>query len=52
MKVLDAGCVAGRHTHLLAKAGFDVYGFDISKDALRINRSILKNMRPKLLLSS
>jgi SAM-dependent methyltransferase len=41
-KVLDAGCGAGRHTYLLAKAGFDVYGFDISKDALRINRSILK----------
>ena len=49
-KVLDAGCGAGRHTHLLAKAGFDVYGFDISKDALRINRSILKKHGTKATL--
>jgi SAM-dependent methyltransferase len=42
MKVLDVGCGAGRHTYLLAEAGFDVYGFDISKKALAINKDILK----------
>ncbi|MGC9037827.1 MAG: class I SAM-dependent methyltransferase [Candidatus Micrarchaeia archaeon] len=41
-KVLDVGCGAGRHTYLLAKAGFDVYGFDISMKALQINKKLLK----------
>ena len=43
-RVLDLGCGAGRHTYLLAKAGFEVYGLDISDKALRINKSILKKM--------
>ncbi len=41
-KVLDVGCGAGRHTYLLAKAGFEVYGFDISMKALQINKKLLK----------
>ncbi|MGC8662497.1 MAG: class I SAM-dependent methyltransferase [Candidatus Micrarchaeia archaeon] len=45
IKVLDLGCGAGRHTYLLAKAGFKVYRFDISSKALQINRKILKKYK-------
>ncbi len=46
-RVLDLGCGSGRHTVLLAKLGFDVYGMDISKSGLRQTRSWLKESRLK-----
>ncbi|MBR9682375.1 MAG: methyltransferase domain-containing protein [Candidatus Aenigmarchaeota archaeon] len=41
-RVLDLGCGSGRHTLLLAKAGFDVYGADVSEAGLKITRKWLK----------
>lgn len=40
-RVLDLGCGYGRHTVLLAKAGFDVYGMDSSKEGLKMARKWL-----------
>jgi SAM-dependent methyltransferase len=39
--VLDLGCGTGRHTDLLCKDGFIVYGCDSSRDALCIARGML-----------
>lgn len=33
-RVLDLACGQGRHAHLLAEAGFDVDGYDLSRDLL------------------
>src|SRR5689334_23926815 len=33
-RILDVPCGQGRHAHLLAEAGFDVDGFDLSRDLL------------------
>jgi ubiquinone/menaquinone biosynthesis C-methylase UbiE len=35
IRVLDLGCGSGRHTVYLAEQGFDVYGLDISEEAIR-----------------
>jgi SAM-dependent methyltransferase len=35
-KVLDAGCGNGRHLVFFAEQGFDVYGIDISEEAVEI----------------
>lgn len=35
-RILDVPCGQGRHAHLLAEAGFDVYGLDYSPDLLAI----------------
>ena len=37
-RVLDVPCGQGRHTHLLAEAGFDVTGLDYSSYLLRLAR--------------
>ncbi len=50
-RVLDIGCGAGRHTYLLAKAGFKVYGCDISKKALEQNRATLKEHKVHAVLT-
>lgn len=42
-RVLDLGCGSGRHTILLAKAGFDVYATDISNEGLRLTNIALKH---------
>jgi len=36
MKVLDVGCGPGRHAHLLAQAGIEVLGIDISEEFVDI----------------
>jgi len=38
-RVLDCPCGQGRHSHLLAEAGFDVDGLDYSADLLRRARA-------------
>lgn len=48
-RVLDLACGQGRHAHLLAEAGFDVDGYDLSKDLLTIakKRGTSKTLRYK-----
>lgn len=46
-KVLDLGCGSGRHTVYLAKRGFEVYGFDIAPEGIKITRNWLKKERLK-----
>ncbi len=43
-KVLDLGCGTGRHTVMLARANFDVYGTDVSKEGLRATRKWLNEL--------
>lgn len=35
-RVLDLACGQGRHAHLLAEAGFNVDGYDLSRDLLKV----------------
>jgi ubiquinone/menaquinone biosynthesis C-methylase UbiE len=48
-RVLDLACGQGRHAHLLAEAGFDVTGYDLSKHLLGVakKRGTGKNLRYK-----
>lgn len=41
-KVLDLGCGTGRHLVFLAKKGFDVYGFDVAEEGVKIAKNWLK----------
>lgn len=41
IKILDAGFASGRHLIYLATQGFDVYGFDYSKESLKFAREWL-----------
>lgn len=38
-RVLDLACGQGRHAHLLAEAGFDVDGVDLSRDLLKVAKA-------------
>lgn len=38
-RVLDLACGQGRHAHLLAEAGFDVDGYDLSRDLLKVAKA-------------
>lgn len=42
-KVLDLGCGSGRHVVYLAKNGFDVYGFDIAEEGIKLAKEWLKD---------
>lgn len=41
-RILDLGCGLGRHTVYLTREGFDVYGFDISEEAINKTRFLLQ----------
>lgn len=41
-KILDLGSGSGRHTVYFAKKGFNVYGFDISENGVKISKDWLK----------
>ncbi|MFH1770841.1 MAG: class I SAM-dependent methyltransferase [archaeon] len=49
-KVLDLGCGSGRNTIAFAKAGFEVYGTDISESGLKITKKSLsdENLKAEL----
>ena len=49
-RVLDVGCGIGRHVHLLAKEGFDVFAWDHSQSAISSCRDWLqsKNLSAEL----
>lgn len=38
-RVLDLACGQGRHAHLLAEAGFDVDGYDLSRELLKVAKA-------------
>ncbi len=44
-RILDCPCGQGRHTHLLAEAGFDVHGLDYSDALLALARQRAKGRR-------
>ena len=48
MKVLDAGCGAGRNLVYLMRAGFDVWGVDESPDAIARVRQLARSIAPRL----
>lgn len=43
-RILDHGFGTGRHTILLAKKGFEVYGIEMSPEAIKITRQRLKKL--------
>ncbi|MBW2992014.1 class I SAM-dependent methyltransferase [Candidatus Woesearchaeota archaeon] len=47
-KVLDIGCGNGRHSVYFAKKGFEVYGIDVSKNAIEIARWNAKENKVKV----
>jgi tellurite methyltransferase len=48
MRVLDAGCGAGRNLVYLLRAGFDVWGVDESADGIARVRRLASNLTPRL----
>ncbi|MEG2812112.1 MAG: class I SAM-dependent methyltransferase [Clostridium sp.] len=40
-KSIDIGCGSGRHMKILADYGFDVYGIDCSKEAVKVAKDVL-----------
>jgi SAM-dependent methyltransferase len=48
MRVLDAGCGAGRNLVFLMRAGFDVWGVDESPDAVARVRHLAAQIAPRL----
>lgn len=44
---MDLGCGSGRHVIFLAKHGFNVYGFDIADEGMKITRQWLKKEKLK-----
>ena len=46
-RVLDLGCGAGGDVVYLAKQGFEVYGIDVAKEAVRVAKESLKENRLK-----
>ena len=48
MKVLDAGCGAGRNLVFLMRAGFDVWGVDEHPDAIARVRQLAASIAPRL----
>lgn len=41
-RVLDLGCGSGRHTVMLAREGFEVFGMDVSPEGVRLARRWLR----------
>src|SRR5262249_11891863 len=48
MRVLDAGCGAGRNLVFLMRSGFDVWGGDESPDAIARVRQLAASIAPRL----
>lgn len=53
-KILDLGSGTGRHVIYLAKQGFDVYGFDIAEEGIKITKEWLEkeNLQANLKVGS
>lgn len=46
-KILDLGCGTGRHLVFLAKKRFDVYGFDVAEEGIKIAKNWLAKEKQK-----
>lgn len=46
-RILDLGCGTGRHVVYLAKNNFNVYGFDIAEDGIKISKKWLDSQKLK-----
>jgi SAM-dependent methyltransferase len=51
IKILDIGCGGGNNTWMMAKEGYDVYGFDGSEKALALAQKKLENEKLTATLS-
>ncbi len=47
-KILDSACGTGRHSIILAEKGYEVFGFDLSKNLLSLARQSSTNLKLKL----
>ncbi len=47
-RILDAGCGSGRNLVYFLRAGFDIYGVDVSADAIEAVRGIAAALAPGL----
>lgn len=52
MRVLDAGCGAGRNLVYLLKSGFEVFGIDESSGAIAQTQRLATQLAPKLALDN
>lgn len=48
MRIVDAGCGGGRNLVYLLRAGYDVYGFDQSPEAVEQVRALAASLRPDM----
>jgi 2-polyprenyl-3-methyl-5-hydroxy-6-metoxy-1,4-benzoquinol methylase len=48
MRIVDAGCGGGRNLVYLLRAGYDVYGFDQSAEAIEQTRSLAASLQPNI----
>jgi 2-polyprenyl-3-methyl-5-hydroxy-6-metoxy-1,4-benzoquinol methylase len=48
MRIVDAGCGGGRNLVYLLRAGYDVYGFDQSAEAIEQARSLAASLQPNI----
>ena len=48
MKLLDAGCGSGRNIHYLLQTGMEVYGADVSSEAISRVRQLASELAPTL----
>ena len=46
-KVLDLGCGSGRHCELLIKQGYQVYGCDVSANAIKMTIERIRKLNLK-----
>ncbi len=47
-KFLDLGCGKGRHSHLFADSGFEVFSFDLSEKAINLVKNEAERRRQKI----
>jgi len=51
-RILDLGCGSGKYIELLSREGFEIYGIDISEEAIKIAKAMLRkeNLNAELVI--